>query len=115
MMTRTVCLCLVGLPLLAEPPQPSATPEVTEMPVAVREDLKLAPFYQKHIDLRGLSILSSEKVSDFALKEAAWIAGNMLSAHPQISKTLVKNGARIVVNPNGAPTFRWRAPSAEGS
>ena len=97
MMIRTICLCLVGLPLLAEPPQASATPEVAEVPVSVREDLKLAPFYQKHIDLNGLSILSSEKVSDFALKEAAWIVGNMLSANPQIYKTLVKNGARIVV------------------
>jgi hypothetical protein len=97
MIIRLLGLCLAGIPLFAQVPEPGTTPDVREVPATIRQELQLAPFYQKHIDLEGLSILSSEKVSDAALKEAAWIVRNMLSANPQIYKTLVRKGARIVV------------------
>jgi hypothetical protein len=62
-----------------------------------REKLDLKPFYQKILDLDGLPILGSSKVSDHALREAAWIVRNMLTGQPEILRGLIDNDARIVV------------------
>ncbi|SVD89013.1 uncharacterized protein METZ01_LOCUS441867, partial [marine metagenome] len=47
--------------------------EVTPPPAKVRKALKLDAFYQKHVDVGGLSIVSSKKVSNYALLEAAYL------------------------------------------
>ena len=39
--------------------------------VAPPEELKLPAFYKKYVSANGYPIVASEKVSDFALKEAA--------------------------------------------
>jgi len=75
----------------------TAADKVGPVPDALREEFELSPFYQKHLDVRGLPILGSAKVSDAALREAAWIVRKMLSAHPGILDTLEKNGVRVVV------------------
>lgn len=62
-----------------------------------RETLELQPFYQKILDLDGLPILGSAKVTDPALREAAWIVRSMLADQPTILRTLTDNDARIVV------------------
>jgi hypothetical protein len=56
------------------PPEtaPAPRPVVGEVRPELRERLKLDPFYQKHADLEGLPILSSEKVSDAGLAEARY-------------------------------------------
>ncbi|MES2920798.1 MAG: beta-L-arabinofuranosidase domain-containing protein [Verrucomicrobiota bacterium] len=72
-------------------------PEVKPVPDALREKFHLAPFYQKHLDLGGLPILGSEKVSNYAMREAAWIVRQMLIAHPEIADSLKASGVRIVV------------------
>jgi hypothetical protein len=70
---------------------------VGEVPASLREELELSPFYQKHLDLEGLPILGSSKVSAYALKEAEWIIRQITAAHPGILKTLGQSGARVVV------------------
>lgn len=71
--------------------------EVKPVPDSVREKLKLAPFYQKYLDLDGLPVLGSAKVSDYAMREAAWIVSHMLAEHPVILQTMSANGVRLVV------------------
>jgi hypothetical protein len=70
---------------------------VSEVPTDLRDKLKLDPFYQKHLDLAGLPILSSEKVSDTALIEAAYLIRQVLSNREDVLKEMVKNRVRFVV------------------
>jgi hypothetical protein len=88
---------LITLLTLAVVSAETNLPEVKPVSESVRKDLKLAPFYQKVIDLDGLPILGSAKVSDAALREAAWILRQMLSEKPGILKAMGKNGVRLVV------------------
>ncbi len=87
---------LVAL-LLATILAATAAPEVTPVPEKLRQRLKLDPFYQKCLRVGDLPVLGSAKVSDHALREAGWIIDKMLTAHPEILTTLVKNDVRVVV------------------
>ena len=49
-----------------------AASKVTVPPAKVRKALQLDAFYQKHVDVGGFSVVSSKKVSDYALLEAAF-------------------------------------------
>ncbi len=71
--------------------------EVTPLPDSLRAKFDLAPFYQKVLQIDGLPILGSSKVSDAALREAAWIVRKMLTAHPEILASLREEGGRVVV------------------
>ncbi len=73
------------------------TDRVGRVPDALRESLNLAPFYRKHLDLETYAILGSERVSDAAMLEAAWILRRMLAHRPEILRTLASQGARLVV------------------
>lgn len=70
---------------------------VTPVPDAVREALRLDPFYRKHTVVDGFSIVSSEKVSDFALREAAWILEHMLAGRPDILRVMAAKHVRVTV------------------
>jgi hypothetical protein len=72
-------------------------PKVTEVPRAVRDALKLDPWYRKYVDHKGLPILSSEKVSDRALLEARYLIGQMLADRDDLLKALIRNRVRFVV------------------
>ena len=87
-------------PLAALPPALHALvqkPEVGPVPTAIRQEFKLAEFYQKYLDADGLPIVGSEKVSDAALLECAWIIGHMLEHRPEIARTLGKSNVRFAV------------------
>lgn len=103
---------LVGIVLIALIPVCAATaqpkqpiPElgpaprllVGDVPKELRDRLKLDPFYQKHFDLAGMPILSSEKVSDNALIEAAYLIRQVLSNREDVLKEMVKNRVWFVV------------------
>ncbi len=48
--------------------------QVTAFPVTAPPDkLKLDKFYKKHVSANGYPVVSSEKVNDYALKEAAFL------------------------------------------
>ena len=59
--------------------------------------LQLPPFYRKYVDANGYPIVSSGKVSDFALKEAAYLIDMMLAERPDIRRAMVASGSRMIV------------------
>jgi len=73
------------------------TDSVGQVPQALRDQLKLDPFYQKYLPVDQLPILSSTNASDFSLREAAYIVRHMLSLRPEIIQVLATNHVKIVV------------------
>jgi len=57
---------------------PSGPAPVTAPPVS----LGLGPFYTKYVSAHGLPVVGSAKVSDFALREAAYLVDQMLGHRP---------------------------------
>src|SRR5262245_10872623 len=103
-MTRLpVLLLLLALavpPAQADEPKGDdkpAAPKVTEVPKELRESLKLDPFYKKYVDAKGLPVLSSDKVSDAGLIEAAAIVNHMLAGRDDVRQAIIKNKVRLAV------------------
>ena len=71
--------------------------QVGPVPETLRRQLELAPFYQKHIAVAGLPILGSAKVSDHALREAAWIVRHVVGQRDDILQAMAANKVRLVV------------------
>jgi hypothetical protein len=76
--------------------EPACRP-VTPAPEAIREKLKLAPFYQKYMDAGGLPVVGSARVSDFALREAVWIIEHVLGGRGDILRAMAENRVRVAV------------------
>jgi hypothetical protein len=78
---------------------PAAEPDwqVGPVPEALRQRLELAPFYQKHISVAGFPIVGSAKVSDHALREAAWIVRNVVGPRDDLLQAMAANKVRLVV------------------
>ncbi len=75
-----------------------AGPKVTAVPEAVVKRFKLdTAFYKKHIDYKGFSILSSDKVSDAALLEARRLIDHLLGEREDILKAMIADGCRFMV------------------
>ena len=70
---------------------------VAEPPEELRRQLNLAPFYKKCLTPGGFAIVSSDKVSDFALCEAAYIVNSMLAGRDDVRQALIKNKVRLAV------------------
>ena len=67
--------------------------EVTPPPARLRLD----PFYEKHVDVGGYPIVSSGRVNDFALLEAAFLVDAMLAERPGVRAAMAENGSRLIV------------------
>jgi len=89
-----VVLLLLAVPAPGDPPE---RPAVAAVPAALRDRLKLDDFYQKHADAGGLPVLSSARVADAALQEAALILRRMLADRADLRAALVEAGVRVVV------------------
>lgn len=76
---------------------PAEAAPVTAVPASVRREFKLSPFYQKYTEVGGLPVVGSTNVSDFALREAAWIVGQMLTKRADILKAMAANHTRLAV------------------
>lgn len=59
--------------------------------------LGLDPFYKKHLTAKGLPVLASEKVSDFALVEAVHLINRMLGERDDIRKAMIDGKVRCVI------------------
>lgn len=70
---------------------------VGSVPAALRASLELPAFYRKHIDLEGFPILGSARVSDPAMREAAWILKRLTAHRPELLPVMAAQGARLVV------------------
>ncbi len=66
---------------------------VTEPPKSAGLD----PFYKKYLELDGLPIVSSSKVSDYALKEAAYLISRMLEGRRDLIDALVASKVNVAV------------------
>ena len=85
--------------LQAENPAKKPTPtfKVSKPPRELVKRLNLDSFYKKYVSANGFPVLSSEKVSDYALREAAYIVNLMLAKRNDVRKTLIEHRCRLVV------------------
>jgi len=86
----------------ATPPPPaprrdSALKSITPPPPDVSAQFRLSPFYTKYLDVGGLPIVASSRVSDYALREAAFVVRNMVGHRPELLAALGKAHVRLVV------------------
>lgn len=72
-------------------------PNVSAVPDAVRQALNLSPFYQKYADAGGIPVVSSDKPSDYALLEAAYLINQVLAHRPDVRQAMIRNKARVGV------------------
>ncbi|MBS0262328.1 MAG: hypothetical protein JSS02_10290 [Planctomycetes bacterium] len=76
------------------------TPDAARDPYVVKPppaDMKLPAFYQKYVEAHGYPIVSSGRVNDYALKEAAYIVDIMLAKRPDVRKAMIDSGSRLIV------------------
>ena len=90
--------------------------KVTEIPKALRDSLSLDAFYKKHVSARGLPVVASKKVSDYALLEAAYLINHMLQDRPDVRNALIDKKVRFVVMgvtemTTAIPEYRSMKPS----
>ncbi len=77
--------------------------------------LKAPAFYKKHLAADGYPILSSEKVNDYALKEAAYLIKLMLARRPDVRQAMVQSGSRLCIIGHSEyttelPGWEWLTP-----
>ncbi len=70
---------------------------VTAPPQPVRKAFRLDPFYKKYVSAIGLPVVSSEKVLDAALLEAAYLINRMLAGRDDIRQAMIRNRVRFAV------------------
>jgi cyclophilin family peptidyl-prolyl cis-trans isomerase len=70
---------------------------VGPVPESLRAKLELDPFYHKQVAVGELPVLGSEKVTDHALLEAAWIISHMLEGRQDIVQALATNRVKVVI------------------
>ena len=95
-----VLIALLGCCLAAGADRPRSAPvtrRVTAPPKAVVEALKLKPFYKKYVSAGGIPIISSAKVSDYALLEAAYLVDRMLADRPDLARAIAGNKVRVSI------------------
>lgn len=61
------------------------------------KSLKLDPFYEKYVSAGGYPVVASKNVSDYALKEAAYLINLMLAKRPDVKKAMITGGSRMIV------------------
>ncbi|MFT6379868.1 MAG: hypothetical protein ACJAXZ_001346 [Akkermansiaceae bacterium] len=88
-----VILISAAIALSEKPTAPKVTPISKEL----RESFDLKPFYKKSLVIETFPILSSEKVPDAALYEAAHVIQTMLKNRPDILRELGKNKIRYSI------------------
>lgn len=60
-------------------------------------ELKLDKVYTKYVSASGYPVISSAKVSDYALKEAAYLVDMLLAKRPDVRRAMVVSGSRLIV------------------
>lgn len=64
---------------------------------STRTKCQLSAFYQQGTMVGDLPIVASEKVSPFALKEAAWILEKLIGHRQEVLSTMAERGAFVMV------------------
>jgi len=89
----TLTVILIAATVRVAPADPPEGPRIGAPPPALRLD----SFYAKHLSVNGLPVVSSDRVSDEALREAARLVGRMLHHRRDIGVALVEAHVRVVV------------------
>jgi cyclophilin family peptidyl-prolyl cis-trans isomerase len=92
-----LALMLVLTSVQAAPAEIEPIGHVGPVPDAIRAEFELSEFYQKYIDLHGFPIVGSARVSDAALREAAWILSHMLGERTDILRAMAAKNVHLVV------------------
>ncbi|WP_254508856.1 hypothetical protein [Anatilimnocola floriformis] len=76
---------------------PVASPpiRVAPIPAALRDEYKIHKFYQKHLVIRGIPVIGSDEVTDYAFLECAWTLDHMLHGREKALKALVSAKVRM--------------------
>ncbi len=77
----------------AQPVKAVELAPITQPPAA----LGLPSFYQKYLSASGYPIVSSARVNDYALREAAYLVDMMLAKRPDVRKAMIDSGSRMIV------------------
>ncbi len=106
MISTYLCVALACFPLLGPP----KAGEVSAVP----ESLKTPAFYKKYISASGYPIVASENVSDYALKEAAYLVNLLLARRPDVRRAMIASGSRMSILAyneftTDQPDFAWLA------
>ena len=72
-------------------------PEPVPPPPTVRAAFQLDPFYEQWIDVGGMPVLASAKVSSYAVKEAAWLILQMIGHRRELLNAMGQNMERFSV------------------
>jgi hypothetical protein len=89
-----MCSTMLALfSILAVAPLSAAEPEVAAPPA----ELKLDSVYTKYISASGYPIVASDKVNNYALKEAAYLVDMMLAKRPDVREAMIDSGSRLIV------------------
>jgi hypothetical protein len=80
---------------------PSAAQTVMSVPPA---ELEVDPFYTKYVSASGYPIIASDKVSDYALREAAHLVDLMLAERSDVRRAMIDSGSRLIVMGHGELT-----------
>ncbi len=96
-----------------EPPAAPALTPIAPPPPA----LKVPAFYSKFISANGFPIVASERVNDYALREAAYLVNLMLANRPDVREALIGSGSRMCILAwneftTDLPEFAWLEPKA---
>lgn len=67
------------------------------MPIHIRNDFKLAYFYQKYTESYGIPVISSNKVSMNGLKRACYVLKFYLANNIELREHFYKKNLRVVV------------------
>lgn len=112
-MLNSLAALLACFSLLGPQNAPRTSPSIGEVR-AVPASLKAPAFYKKFISANGYPIVASEKVNDYALKEAAYLVNLLLSQRPDVRKAMVESGSRMSILAyneftTDQPDFAWLA------
>ncbi len=90
---KTSALCVLALTLAS-----IAMAKGDEYPVtAPPDELRLDAIYKKHVSAGGYPVVGSDRVSDFALREAAYLIDMMLAQRPDVRAAMIRSGSRMIV------------------
>ncbi|MBC8352175.1 MAG: hypothetical protein H8E66_09300 [Planctomycetes bacterium] len=83
--------------ILMSPTLYAESPPISSPSRQLVESFDLDPFYEKHLSASGFPVLSSAKVSDAALQEAAYLIDQMLQGREDIRLALIESETRFAV------------------
>lgn len=83
--------------LLFQPLEAGASDSVAPPSPETVSAFKLAPFYAKCVLVEGLPVVGSAKVSDYGLREAAYLIRQQIGHRPEVLRAMASNNVRFAV------------------